>query len=89
MRAMIYRAYGGPERLEMADIPRPLPGPGQVLVRVIASSVNPIDWKRASGMMRLIMPVKFPGVPGFDGRFSGMRRTSMARLDCETTSTVR
>jgi NADPH:quinone reductase-like Zn-dependent oxidoreductase len=66
MRAMIYRAYGGPERLEMADIPRPSPGPGQVLVRVIASSVNPVDWKRASGKMRLIMPVKFPAVPGFD-----------------------
>jgi NADPH:quinone reductase-like Zn-dependent oxidoreductase len=66
MRAMIYRAYGGPERLEMADIPRPSPGPGQVLVRVIASSVNPIDWKRASGKMRFIMPVQFPAVPGFD-----------------------
>jgi NADPH:quinone reductase-like Zn-dependent oxidoreductase len=66
MRAMIYRAYGGPEQLEMADIPRPSPGPGQVLVRVIASSVNPIDWKRASGRMRLIMTVKFPAVPGFD-----------------------
>jgi len=66
MRAMIYRTYGGPEQLEMTDIPRPSPGPGQVLVRVIASSVNPIDWKRASGKMRLIMPVKFPTVPGFD-----------------------
>ena len=66
MRAMIYRAYGGPDQLEMADIPRPSPGPGQVLVRVIAAGVNPIDWKRASGKMRLIMPVKFPAVPGFD-----------------------
>ena len=66
MRAMIYRAYGGPERLELTDIPRPSPGPGQVLVRVIASSVNPIDWKLASGVMRLIMPLKFPVVPGFD-----------------------
>jgi NADPH:quinone reductase-like Zn-dependent oxidoreductase len=63
---MIYRAYGGPERLELTDIPRPSPGPGQVLVRVIASSVNPIDWKLASGMVRLFMPVKFPAVPGFD-----------------------
>jgi NADPH:quinone reductase-like Zn-dependent oxidoreductase len=63
---MIYGAYGGPERLEMADIPRPSPGPGQALVRVIAGSVNPIDWKRASGEFRLVMPVKFPAVPGFD-----------------------
>jgi len=66
MRAMIYRSYGGPERLEMADIPRPSPGPGHVLVRVIASSVNPVDWKRASGKLRLIMPVTLPAVPGFD-----------------------
>ena len=62
---MIYRAYGGPERLEMADIPRPVPGPGQVLVRVIASSVNPVDWKKASGRLRLLWPVQFPAVPGF------------------------
>ena len=66
MRAMIYRAYGGPERLELVDIPRPSPGPGQVLVRVIASSVNPVDWKLASGRLRLFMPVKLPLVPGFD-----------------------
>ncbi len=66
MRAMIYRAYGGASRLEMADIPAPVPGPGQVLVRVLASSVNPVDWKMASGKMRLIIPAKFPAVPGFD-----------------------
>jgi NADPH:quinone reductase-like Zn-dependent oxidoreductase len=63
---MIYRGYGGVEKLEMADLPAPVAGPGQVLVRVLASSVNPVDWKRASGKMRLIMPVKFPAVPGFD-----------------------
>ena len=66
MRAMIYRTYGGPERLELVDIGRPSPGPGQVLVRVIASSVNPVDWKLASGRLRLFMPVKLPLVPGFD-----------------------
>ena len=66
MRAMIYRAYGGPEQLEMTDIPRPSPGPGQVLVRVFYSSVNPVDWKIASGKLRLIMPRTFPAVPGFD-----------------------
>jgi NADPH:quinone reductase-like Zn-dependent oxidoreductase len=66
MRAMIYRTYGGPERLELTDMPRPAPGPGQLLVRVLASSVNPIDWKRASGKLRLLMPVAFPAVPGFD-----------------------
>lgn len=66
MRAVVYRSYGGPEKLEVTDVPRPVPGPGQVLVRVAASSVNPIDWKRASGVYRLIMAATFPCVPGFD-----------------------
>ena len=66
MKAIVYRRYGGPERLELADIPRPVPGPGQVLVRVLAASVNPVDWKLASGELRLILPVKMPNVPGFD-----------------------
>lgn len=66
MRAMLFRAYGGVEKLEAVDVPTPAPKPGQVLMRVLASSVNPVDWKRASGKMRLIMPVKFPCVPGFD-----------------------
>jgi NADPH:quinone reductase-like Zn-dependent oxidoreductase len=66
MRAIQFSAYGGPEKLTLVDLPRPTPGPGQVLVKVAASSVNPIDWKRASGKMRLIMPVTFPCVPGYD-----------------------
>ena len=61
---MMYRAYGG--ALEMVDVPRPSPGPGQVLVRVIASAVNPVDWKLASGKLRFIIPVKLPVIPGFD-----------------------
>ena len=66
MRAMIYRAYGGPERLESVELPRPVAAANQVLVRVRASSVNPIDWKRGSGALRMIMPASFPLVPGFD-----------------------
>jgi NADPH:quinone reductase-like Zn-dependent oxidoreductase len=66
MRAMIYPAYGGPEGLTMTEVPRPVPGSGQLLVRVVASSVNPVDWKMASGKLRFIMPVKFPCIPGFD-----------------------
>ena len=66
MRAMIYRAYGGPEKLELTDLPRPVPRAGEVLVRVLACGVNPVDWKRAGGAMRLIMPVSLPAVPGFE-----------------------
>ena len=66
MRAMIYRAYGGPERLELIERPRPVPSAKQVLIRVHASSVNPVDWKRAAGNLRFVMPASFPLVPGFD-----------------------
>lgn len=66
MRVAWYARYGEPEVLELADAPRPSPGPSQVLVAVHATSVNPIDWKRASGKLRLLMPARLPLVPGYD-----------------------
>lgn len=45
MKAIIIREFGGPENFELADMPVPVPGPQQVLVKVIASSVNPVDYK--------------------------------------------
>lgn len=66
MRAMIFPRYGGPEVLEAAELDLPVPSAGQVLIRVEASSVNPIDWKRASGALRLLMPARLPLVPGYD-----------------------
>jgi NADPH:quinone reductase-like Zn-dependent oxidoreductase len=50
MRAVVVRAWGGPEQLELAEVPRPDPAPTEVLVRVHAAGVNPADWKsRATG----------------------------------------
>ena len=66
MRGMAMDGYGGPERLKMQDLPRPTPGPGQLLLRVLASSVNPVDWKVASGKLRPWRSASFPHVPGFD-----------------------
>jgi NADPH:quinone reductase len=49
MRAIVYRQAGGPEVLELVEMPVPEPGPGEVRVRVAFSGVNPTDWKsRAS-----------------------------------------
>ncbi len=45
MKAMVIDEFGGPENFREIDLPKPEPGPGQVLVRVLASSVNPIDFK--------------------------------------------
>ncbi len=50
MRAIRQRTLGGPEVLELTEVPRPEPGPTEVLVRVTAAGVNPVDWKtRARG----------------------------------------
>ncbi len=50
MRSILQTTLGGPEVLELAEVPRPEPGPTEVLVRVRAAGVNPVDWKtRARG----------------------------------------
>jgi NADPH2:quinone reductase len=64
MRAIVMRDFGGVEVLEPGDVPRPQVGPGQVLVRVIASGTNPVDAKiRAMGRWAQIKP---PAVIGYD-----------------------
>lgn len=69
MKSIQAKQYGGEEQLELVDVPRPEPGPQQVMVRVAATSFNAIDPKRGSGVMRQIMPLQFPHTPG--GDFSG------------------
>lgn len=56
MRAMVAGRFGGPEVFEMRDVPVPVPPQGHVLVRVRASSVNPIDTKIRSGMLSQLAP---------------------------------
>jgi NADPH:quinone reductase-like Zn-dependent oxidoreductase len=79
MRAVQYDRYGGPEVLSVRTVPRPTPGPGQVLVRVHASSVNPMDVKIRSGAMRLMSGRRFPKHTGLD--FAG----EVAELGNEVT----
>src|ERR1700727_371910 len=66
MKAVVVRQYGGPEVLKFEDYPDPVPGPGDVLVRVAAASVNPIDYKRRAGFTKDFYPLQFPGLIGVD-----------------------
>jgi NADPH:quinone reductase-like Zn-dependent oxidoreductase len=66
MKAIQCRGYGGPDQLAEAEVPVPQPVPSQLLIRVAASSVNPVDWKLYSGRYRWLMSVRFPAIPGFD-----------------------
>jgi NADPH:quinone reductase-like Zn-dependent oxidoreductase len=63
MRAVRQHALGGPEVLVVEDVPRPEPGPTEVLLRVAAAGVNPVDWKvRARGGI----PAELPFTVGWD-----------------------
>ncbi len=66
MKAVVLHEYGGPEKLKLEDWDDPQPGAGEVLVRVAAASINPVDWKMRSGAARERFPVEFPGILGRD-----------------------
>jgi NADPH:quinone reductase-like Zn-dependent oxidoreductase len=66
MKAIVVHQYGGPEVLKFEDYPDPVAGPGQVLVRVAAASVNPIDYKRRAGLTKDFYPMHFPSLIGVD-----------------------
>jgi NADPH:quinone reductase-like Zn-dependent oxidoreductase len=66
MRVIQVHRYGGPEQLKLEEKPRPQPQMGEVLVRVYAAGVNPIDWKIRQGFMKESRPVTFPYTPGIE-----------------------
>jgi NADPH:quinone reductase-like Zn-dependent oxidoreductase len=66
MKAIRIHNYGGPEVLQYEDAPRPKPQAGEVVVRVHAAGVNPIDWKVREGYMKDFWPHEFPLIPGWD-----------------------
>jgi NADPH:quinone reductase-like Zn-dependent oxidoreductase len=69
MRALTQYTYGGPEVLELAELARPEPGPGEALIRIHAAGVNPADWKVRAGLLPRFGPPPF--VIGLD--FAGTR----------------
>ena len=47
-KAIVFEKFGGPEVLQVVDVPEPHAGPGQIRLRVTAAGLNPVDWKLAS-----------------------------------------
>ncbi len=63
---MTLQKYGQPDDLKLADHPDPKVAPGEVLVRVKAAGVNPVDWKLGEGLLDALMETHFPMIPGWD-----------------------
>jgi len=86
MKAVRIHQYGGVEKLVFEDAPIPAPGGGQVLVKVHAASVNPFDYKVASGAFAKFIPLTLPYVPGADffrgGRGGGRGGRRRAARGC-------
>lgn len=60
MKAIQINQYGNEEQLAIVDVAQPKAGKGQVVVRILATSFNPIDPKRTSGNMQQVFPLQFP-----------------------------
>src|SRR5205809_1531972 len=66
MKAIRIHQYGGPEVLAQVEMQRPTPGHDEVLIKVHAAAVNPIDWKMRAGHVKEVFPLTFPATLGWD-----------------------
>jgi len=73
MKAVVLHEYGGPDKLKYEEWDDPQAGDGQILIRVAAAGINPIDWKIRSGVMKTFMPLELPTILGYD--YSGVVRS--------------
>src|SRR5713101_4420530 len=66
MKAIVMHNYGGPDVLKFEDVPRPEPKESEILVRVVATGVNPVDGMVRAGMFAKYAKTPFPMMPGYD-----------------------
>ena len=66
MKASYFEEFGELDQIKTGTLERPEPGEGEVLVRVKAAGVNPVDAAVARGMLNEVIPAEFPAVPGWD-----------------------
>lgn len=64
MRAFVLTGYGGPETAELREVPKPRPGTGEVLIRVHAAGLNPVDYKTRQGTLRIVQRYPLPAIMG-------------------------
>lgn len=64
MRAFVLKRYGGPKTAELRDMPKPRPGRGEVLIRIHAAGLNPVDFKTRQGQLRMVQRYRLPIIMG-------------------------
>jgi NADPH2:quinone reductase len=74
MKAAYYARFGGPDVIRVGEVEAPVPAPGEVLIRVRAAAVNPVDWKIREAWLKNYLPFAFPIIPGWDaaGEVAGL-----------------
>ena len=78
MKAVVYSEYGGPEVLQLTEVEMPAPGPNEILVKVHAAALNPVDWHFVRGAP---YPVRMAA--------GGMRRPRRhRRVGCDYSGTI-
>lgn len=66
MKAAFYNKFGELDNIETGELDKPEPGEGEVLVRIKAAGVNPVDAFATQGMLKDAIPSEFPTIPGWD-----------------------
>ena len=66
IKAALVTAYGGPDKFSYDTVPEPIPGPGEILIKVAAAAINPVDTKLRNGSFDMFMPLEFPAQLGGD-----------------------
>ena len=66
MKAIAINEFGGRDKLQLMDLPTPEIKPGEILVKVKAAGVNPVDWKIREGYIKDLFPYEFPIILGWD-----------------------
>src|SRR3954451_23151509 len=66
MKAARLQAYGDVDQFKLEDVPDPVPGPGEVLIKVAASALNPVDLYVRQGFLSQYFPMALPAVIGID-----------------------